>query len=104
MYLYRRKNEYNESRQKELQNRLNGHEDDSDQRQLREDRERDEWERKRREEDERRRREEEERRRREDDERQREEDERRRREEEREKMAREKLSGSDEVSCSFYNL
>ena len=85
----RRKNEYNESRRKELQNRLNGHEDDGDhQRQLREDRERDEWERKRREEDERRRRE--------DNERQREEDERRRREEEREKLAREKLSGSDE--------
>lgn len=97
MYLYRRKNEYNESRRKELQNRLNGHEDDGDhQRQLREDRERDEWERKRREEDERRRRE--------DNERQREEDERRRREEEREKLAREKLSGSDEVSCSFYKL
>ncbi|XP_071154895.1 spermatogenesis-associated protein 1-like isoform X26 [Mytilus edulis] len=102
MYLYRRKNEYNESRQKELENRLNGDRmngdlDDSDrQRRLREDQEREEWERKNRDEDERRRREEEDRRRREEEERQREEDERRRREEEREKMAREKLSGSDE--------
>ncbi|VDI30428.1 Hypothetical predicted protein [Mytilus galloprovincialis] len=98
----RRKNEYNESRQKELENRLNGDRmngdlDDSDrQRRLREDQEREEWERKNRDEDERRRREEEDRRRREEEERQREEDERRRREEEREKMAREKLSGSDE--------
>ncbi|XP_052065735.1 trichohyalin-like isoform X3 [Mytilus californianus] len=98
----RRKNEYNESRQKELENRLNGDRmngdlDDSDrQRRLKEDQEREEWERKNRDEDERRRREEEERRRREEEERQREEDERRRREEEREKMAREKLSGSDE--------
>lgn len=93
----RRKNEYNANRQKELHNRLNGEEGDADhQRRQREDREGEEWERKRREEDERRRREEEERRRREEEERQREEDERRRREEEREKMAREKLSGSDE--------
>ncbi|VDI30423.1 Hypothetical predicted protein [Mytilus galloprovincialis] len=104
----RRKNEYNESRQKELENRLNGDRmngdlDDSDrQRRLREDQEREEWERKNRDEDERRRREEEDRRRREEEERQREEDERRRREEEREKMAREKLSGSDEGARSTH--
>ncbi|XP_062619002.1 trichohyalin-like isoform X7 [Saccostrea cucullata] len=92
--LDRRKHE--EDRRDDLHQRLHPNNEDDHQRNG--DQNDDDWERRRREDEERRRREEEERRRREEEERRREEEERHRLEEERDRIPKQQLTGSDEVS------